>query len=60
MSWLGFFVLILCLYLAFKLVSLALKLAMWLLVLVGAYWLVAPLMGWPELEEVVYVLGPWT
>lgn len=35
------------LYLAFKLVGLLLKGAMWLLVIGGLYWLIAPLAGWP-------------
>ncbi|WP_187775608.1 hypothetical protein [Luteimonas suaedae] len=58
MSWLGIVVIVLGLYLAFKLVGFALKLAMWLLVIVGAYWFLAPLFGWPELAEVIHVLGP--
>lgn len=60
MSWLGIVVIILGLYLAFKLVGVVLKLAMWALVVVGAYWFLAPLLGWPELAELVYVLGPDT
>ncbi|ALN61045.1 MULTISPECIES: hypothetical protein [Lysobacter] len=35
------------LYLAFKLVGFLLKSAMWLLVLAGLYYLIAPLAGWP-------------
>ena len=35
------------LYLAFKLVGFLLKSAMWLLVIAGLYWLIAPLAGWP-------------
>lgn len=46
------------LYLAFKLVGVVFKLLMWLLVLVGAYWFLAPHLGWPSLSDVVYVLGP--
>ncbi|ALN91132.1 MULTISPECIES: hypothetical protein [Lysobacter] len=37
------------LYLAFKLVGFLLKAAMWLLVIGGLYWLIAPLAGWPLL-----------
>jgi hypothetical protein len=46
------------LYLAFKLVGVVFKLLMWVLVLVGAYWFLAPHLGWPSLSDVVYVLGP--
>ncbi|MEH6421662.1 hypothetical protein [Pseudomonas sp. CGJS7] len=35
------------LYLAFKLVGLLLKSAMWLVVIGGLYWLIAPLADWP-------------
>lgn len=58
MSWLGIVLVVLGLYLAFKLVGAALKLLMWVLVLLGAYWFLAPRMGWPTLSELVYVLGP--
>ena len=58
MTWLGIVVVIIGLYLAFKLVGVVLKLAMWVLVLVAAYWLLAPYLGWPPLDEVIYVLGP--
>lgn len=46
MSWLGIVLVVLGLYLAFKLAGLAIKLAMWGLVLFGAWWLLAPHMGW--------------
>lgn len=36
-----------CLWLAFKLVGFVLRAAMWILVLGGLYWLIAPLAGWP-------------
>ena len=58
MSWLGAVLVLVGLYLAFKLVGAVLKALMWLLVLVGGYWFLAPHMGWPPLSEVVYVLGP--
>ncbi len=58
MSWLGAVLVVLGLYLAFKLVGAAVKLLMWVLVLVGAYWFLAPQMGWPTLSDLVYVLGP--
>ncbi len=58
MSWFGIVLVIVGLFLAFKLVGVVLKLAMWVLVLVGAYWALAPLFGWPPLAELVHVLGP--
>lgn len=58
MSWLGLVLLVLGLYLAFKLVGAFLKIAMFVLALVGAYWFVAPHLGWPSVSELVYVLGP--
>ncbi len=58
MSWLGIALALLGLYLAFKVVGALLKLLMWALVLVGAYWFLAPQLGWPTLSDLVYVLGP--
>ncbi len=58
MSWFGILLVIVGLYLAFKLVGVVLKLAMWVLVVVGAYWALAPLLDWPTIAEVVNVLGP--
>lgn len=58
MSWIGILVVALGLYLAFKLVGAALRLAMWLLVIAGAYWFLAPYLGWPSLSDLVYVMGP--
>ena len=61
MSWTSVAVALLVLvglYLAFKLVGVVFKLLMWALVLVGAYWFLAPHLGWPSLSDVVYVLGP--
>lgn len=40
-------VVVVALWLAFKLVGLLLRTAMWALVLGGLYWLIAPLAGWP-------------
>lgn len=57
MSWLGLVVLILCLYLAFKVAGVVLKLVLWLLIVVAAYWFVAPFFGWPPPMEVVRVLS---
>lgn len=40
-------VVIVALYLAFKLAGVVLKLAMWGVVAAALYWLLAPLFGWP-------------
>lgn len=57
-NWIALVLIVLGLFLAFKLIGAALKLLMWLVVLAGAYWFVAPMMGWPTLSDVVYVFGP--
>jgi len=58
MSWLGLVLLVLGAYLAYRLVGVLLKLLMFVLALVGAYWFLAPQMEWPTVSELVYVLGP--
>lgn len=58
LNWIALVLVALGLYLAFKLIGAALRLLMWLVVLVGAYWFSAPMLGWPTLSELVYVLGP--
>lgn len=58
MSWLGIVAVIIGLYLAFKVVSMVLKVALWVMVVVAGYWFLAPLLGWPPLSEVIHVLGP--
>lgn len=58
MSWLGIVAIIIGLYLAFKVVSMVLKVALWGLVIVAGYWVLAPFFGWPPLAEAVHVLGP--
>ena len=58
MSWLGIVVIIVGLYLAFKVVGMALKVALWIVLVIAAYWLLAPFFGWPPPLEVVHVLGP--
>ena len=58
MSWLGLILLVVCAWLAFKLVGALLKLLMFVLALVGAYWFLAPHLGWPTVSELFYVLGP--
>lgn len=57
MSWLGLVAIIIGLYLAFKVAGVMLKLALWLLIVVAGYWLLAPLFDWPPLAEVIQVLG---
>ncbi len=47
MSWLGIVLIVLGIYLALKVAGFALKLAMWVLVIAGVYWLLAPYVGLP-------------
>ena len=47
MSWIGLAIVLLALYLAFKVAGVLLKLLLWAVVLAGAYWLLAPLLGLP-------------
>jgi len=65
---LGLLVLLLALYLAFKLLESVLKVLGWALILAAAYWLAAPTLGWPPLPELIelawldieqYVPGQW-
>ena len=58
MSWVGLVVLAVGAYLAWKLVGALLKILMFVLALVGAYWFLAPHLGWPTISELFYVLGP--
>lgn len=58
MSWIGLVLVILGLYLAFKVAGLVLKLALWVMIVFAAWWFVAPLFGWPPPLEVVGVLLP--
>ena len=57
-NWIGLVLVVLGAYLAFVVLGAALRLLMWLLVLVGAYWFLAPMLGWPTLSDLVYVFGP--
>ena len=57
-NWIGLVLVVLGAYLAFKLLGVALRLLMWLVVLVGAYWFLAPMLGWPTVSDLVYVCGP--
>lgn len=47
MDWLVILLVIVGLYLAFKVAGFVLKLAMWALVLLGLYWLIGPHLGLP-------------
>ena len=47
MSWLGIIVVVVGIYLAIKVAGFALKLALWVLVLGAAYWVLAPYLGLP-------------
>lgn len=58
LNWIALVLVALGLYLAFKLIGAALRLLMWVVVLVGAYWFVAPTLGWPTVSDLVYVFGP--
>ncbi|WP_027080266.1 hypothetical protein [Luteimonas mephitis] len=58
MSWLALLLVPLALYLAYKLVGVALKLVLAVVVVVAVYWWAAPHMGWPTVSELFYVLGP--
>ena len=58
MSWFGLALLLVGAYLAYKLVGALLKILMFVLALAGAYWLLAPWLGWPTVSELFYVLGP--
>ena len=48
MSWIAILVLIVCIWLAFKVVGVLFKIVLWAVVLVGLYWLVAPFLGMPR------------
>ena len=48
MSWVAILVLIVCIWLAFKVVGVLFKVVLWAVVLVGLYWLVAPFLGMPR------------
>lgn len=53
MSWLGIIVVALGAYFAFKVVKFVFKLLWWGVVLVGAYWFFAPMLGLPTLEMLI-------
>jgi hypothetical protein len=49
MSWIGIILVVIGLYLAFKVAGFFLKLLMWALVIFGIYWFAAPYLGLPQL-----------
>ena len=53
MSWLGLLVVIVGVYLAFKLAGAALQTVLWLVILVAGYVFVAPMLDWPPLDALV-------
>ena len=58
MSWLALLLVPLALYLAYKLVGVAIKAVLAVVLVVAAYWWAAPLMGWPTVSDLFYVFGP--
>ena len=48
LAWLGILLVIVCIWLAFKVVGVLFKVVLWGLVLVGIYWLLAPFLGMPR------------
>jgi len=50
---LGLLIVLLALYLAFKLLESVLKVLGWVLILAVGYWLAAPSLGWPPLPELI-------
>jgi hypothetical protein len=48
MNWLGWAILLLALWLAFKVAGVLFRVLLWLLVAVLLYWLLAPLLGLPR------------
>lgn len=47
MSWIALVVLVIAAWLAFKAVGLVVRLLLWAVVLLAAWWLLAPLLGLP-------------
>ena len=48
MTWVGILLLIVGIWLAFKVVGALFKALLWIAVLVGLYWLAAPFLGMPR------------
>lgn len=49
MSWLGIVLVVVGIYFAMKVAGFVFKLALWALVLFGAYWFLAPYLGLPPI-----------
>jgi hypothetical protein len=47
MTFIGIAVLVLCIYLAFKVAGFMFKMALWVVVIAVVYWLLAPMAGMP-------------
>lgn len=58
MSWLALLLVPLALYLAYKLVGVAIKAVLAVVLVVALYWWAAPHMGWPTVSDLLYVFGP--
>lgn len=58
MSWLALLLVPLALYAAYKLVGVAIKMVLAIVVVVALYWWAAPQLGWPTVSDLVYVFGP--
>ena len=48
MSWIGILLVVVGVFLALKVAGVAMKLAMWAVVICGLYWLLAPFVGLPR------------
>ena len=48
MNWIGWIILLLALWLAFKVAGVVFRVLLWLLVAVLLYWLLAPMFGLPR------------
>ncbi len=53
MSWLGLVVVVVGIYLAFKVAGTMFQLVLWSVVLLAGYWFSAPVLGWPTLEQLL-------
>ena len=48
MTWVGILILIVCIWLAFKVVGVLFKILLWGAVIVGLWWVAAPFLGMPR------------
>src|SRR5690606_36735120 len=58
MSWLALLLVPLTLYAAYKVVGVAIRFVLAIVVVVALYWWAAPQLGWPTVSDLVYVFGP--